>query len=234
MRDLLGVSVPDDAHGCLQDIHWAFGELGYFPTYALGNVVAAQLWAAARAALAGPRRRARARATAQAAARLAARARAQPRPRVRPAGAAAPGDRPAARSRAAAGVPASQVRRAVRPQLSAARSRGRSGRTRRPARRVKKRSRSMSSWTSSTRLARVVGVDLVDPLARLEDLAGVDLDVRRLALEAGRRLVDQDPAVGQRHALALARRPPAAASPSTSRSRSRSSRRRGLMNCIVS
>jgi len=46
MRDLLGVSVPDDARGCLQDIHWAFGELGYFPTYAIGNVMSAQLWAA--------------------------------------------------------------------------------------------------------------------------------------------------------------------------------------------
>jgi carboxypeptidase Taq len=50
MRDLLGVEVPDDARGCLQDIHWAFGELGYFPTYALGNIVSAQLWRAARAA----------------------------------------------------------------------------------------------------------------------------------------------------------------------------------------
>ena len=46
MRDLLGITVPDDAHGCLQDIHWAFGELGYFPTYAIGNVMSAQLWEA--------------------------------------------------------------------------------------------------------------------------------------------------------------------------------------------
>src|SRR3954470_12203185 len=52
------------------------------------------------------------------------------------------------------------------------------------------------------RAPRVVRVDVVDPVARLEDLAGVDLDVRRLALEAGRRLVDQDAAVGQREALA--------------------------------
>ena len=51
MRALLGVEVPDDANGCLQDIHWAFGELGYFPTYALGNIASGQLWAAARAAL---------------------------------------------------------------------------------------------------------------------------------------------------------------------------------------
>src|SRR5829696_1648429 len=47
MRELLGVTVPDDAHGVLQDIHWAAGELGYFPTYALGTIVAAQLWKAA-------------------------------------------------------------------------------------------------------------------------------------------------------------------------------------------
>ena len=51
MSALLGVEVPDDAQGCLQDIHWAFGELGYFPTYALGNIVSGQLWRAARAAL---------------------------------------------------------------------------------------------------------------------------------------------------------------------------------------
>jgi len=51
MRDLLGITVPDDAHGVLQDIHWAWGEFGYFPTYAIGNVAAAQLWRAACAAL---------------------------------------------------------------------------------------------------------------------------------------------------------------------------------------
>ncbi len=44
MRDLLGVDVPDDARGCLQDVHWAAGMFGYFPTYQLGNVVAAQIW----------------------------------------------------------------------------------------------------------------------------------------------------------------------------------------------
>ena len=53
------------------------------------------------------------------------------------------------------------------------------------------------------RLAGVVGVDLVDPPADVEDLPRVDLDVGRLALEARRRLVDQDAAVGQREALAL-------------------------------
>lgn len=44
MRDLLGVEVPDDARGCLQDVHWAGGMFGYFPTYQLGNVVSAQIW----------------------------------------------------------------------------------------------------------------------------------------------------------------------------------------------
>lgn len=42
---------PDDAHGCLQDIHWSMGGLGYFPTYTLGNLYAAQLMQAARADL---------------------------------------------------------------------------------------------------------------------------------------------------------------------------------------
>jgi carboxypeptidase Taq len=51
MAELLGVEVPDDAHGVLQDIHWAAGEIGYFPTYALGTIVAAQLWRAAQAAI---------------------------------------------------------------------------------------------------------------------------------------------------------------------------------------
>jgi carboxypeptidase Taq len=45
---LFGISVPDDAHGCLQDIHWSFGGIGYFPTYTLGNLYAAQFMAAAR------------------------------------------------------------------------------------------------------------------------------------------------------------------------------------------
>jgi carboxypeptidase Taq len=45
MRDYLGVEVPDDARGVLQDVHWAEGLFGYFPTYALGNVIAGQLWA---------------------------------------------------------------------------------------------------------------------------------------------------------------------------------------------
>jgi carboxypeptidase Taq len=44
MRDYLGVTPPNDAVGVLQDIHWSGGMIGYFPTYALGNLVSAQLW----------------------------------------------------------------------------------------------------------------------------------------------------------------------------------------------
>jgi carboxypeptidase Taq len=51
MDELLGIEVPDDTRGALQDIHWAYGEFGYFPTYALGNMIAAQLWDSARADL---------------------------------------------------------------------------------------------------------------------------------------------------------------------------------------
>ena len=44
MAEYLGVDVPDAAHGVLQDMHWAGGALGYFPTYALGNVISVQIW----------------------------------------------------------------------------------------------------------------------------------------------------------------------------------------------
>ncbi len=45
-REQLGIEVPDHAHGVLQDVHWAAGSFGYFPTYSLGNVIAGQLWEA--------------------------------------------------------------------------------------------------------------------------------------------------------------------------------------------
>jgi carboxypeptidase Taq len=44
-RAYLGLEVPDDLSGVLQDVHWSEGLFGYFPTYALGNVIAGQLWA---------------------------------------------------------------------------------------------------------------------------------------------------------------------------------------------
>jgi carboxypeptidase Taq len=48
MQALLGVVPPNDALGCLQDIHWYDGGVGYFPSYSLGAMAAAQLMAAAR------------------------------------------------------------------------------------------------------------------------------------------------------------------------------------------
>ena len=41
-KEYLGVDVPDDAHGVLQDSHWAIGAIGYFPSYALGSAYGAQ------------------------------------------------------------------------------------------------------------------------------------------------------------------------------------------------
>ena len=47
-EEYLGVRPEDDGEGCLQDIHWSHGSFGYFPTYSLGSVLAAQLDAALR------------------------------------------------------------------------------------------------------------------------------------------------------------------------------------------
>lgn len=43
-RSMFGIRVPNHAQGCLQDIHWSLGTIGYFPTYTLGNLNAAQLF----------------------------------------------------------------------------------------------------------------------------------------------------------------------------------------------
>jgi carboxypeptidase Taq len=51
MQELLGITVPDDGHGVLQDVHWSGGAMGYFPTYALGNVISLQLWQVVREAI---------------------------------------------------------------------------------------------------------------------------------------------------------------------------------------
>lgn len=50
-RERLGVNPRNDEHGCLQDGHWAAGMFGYFPSYTLGNLIAAQLFRAAEATL---------------------------------------------------------------------------------------------------------------------------------------------------------------------------------------
>jgi carboxypeptidase Taq len=57
MHALLGIRPRHDAEGVLQDIHWAMGLFGYFPTYSLGNLYAAQFMEAARRAIRGLDRR---------------------------------------------------------------------------------------------------------------------------------------------------------------------------------
>jgi carboxypeptidase Taq len=52
-KEYLGIEVDNDANGCLQDIHWSDGAFGYFPTYALGNLCAAQFWMQAQEDLPG-------------------------------------------------------------------------------------------------------------------------------------------------------------------------------------
>jgi carboxypeptidase Taq len=42
-RDILGIIPKNDSEGCLQDIHWSMGAIGYFPTYSLGTVFASQI-----------------------------------------------------------------------------------------------------------------------------------------------------------------------------------------------
>jgi len=50
-EEYLGIRPPDDARGCLQDVHWGAGLVGYFPTYTLGNLYSAQFFAKAKADL---------------------------------------------------------------------------------------------------------------------------------------------------------------------------------------
>ena len=51
LQKYLGLTPPTNREGILQDVHWAFGGFGYFPTYTLGNVLAAQLFESASAAI---------------------------------------------------------------------------------------------------------------------------------------------------------------------------------------
>jgi len=51
MWDYLGIEVPTNTEGVLQDVHWSGGSIGYFPTYALGNLISAQIWEKATADL---------------------------------------------------------------------------------------------------------------------------------------------------------------------------------------
>ena len=43
-QQYLGVTPPTDSDGCLQDIHWSGGSIGYFPTYSMGNLLSYQIW----------------------------------------------------------------------------------------------------------------------------------------------------------------------------------------------
>jgi carboxypeptidase Taq len=51
MKQYLGIDVPRDADGVLQDVHWSAGLIGYFPTYALGSIISAQIWEKALVAM---------------------------------------------------------------------------------------------------------------------------------------------------------------------------------------
>ena len=53
MQEYFAMSPPDDRDGVMQDTHWSSGSFGYFPTYALGNLMSAQIWNTARAAAPG-------------------------------------------------------------------------------------------------------------------------------------------------------------------------------------
>lgn len=50
-KEYLNIDVPDDRRGCLQDVHWSHGLVGYFPTYSLGNLYASQLWESVQQAI---------------------------------------------------------------------------------------------------------------------------------------------------------------------------------------
>ena len=51
MEEYLGIVPADDAQGVLQDVHWSCGLIGYFPTYSIGNLLSAQLWASIETAM---------------------------------------------------------------------------------------------------------------------------------------------------------------------------------------
>ena len=107
MREYLGLQPPDVVEGVLQDVHWSDMSFGYFPTYALGNVISVQLWERA-----GPSSATSTRSSSgasSAAARVAAREHPPVRPHVRAAGAARAVGRRADRRRAVSRVPARKL-----------------------------------------------------------------------------------------------------------------------------
>ncbi|MEA2553069.1 MAG: carboxypeptidase Taq, partial [Fimbriimonadaceae bacterium] len=50
-QEYLGVTPRNDAEGCLQDVHWSGGSIGYFPTYTMGNILSYQIWRALQKAV---------------------------------------------------------------------------------------------------------------------------------------------------------------------------------------
>ena len=113
MKEYLGVDVPDDAHGVLQDVHWSRGTIGYFPTYALGNVISVQIWEKVLEDVPDLDEHIGARRP-RAAQRLAAREALAARPQVHAAGDAGARRRRRARPGAVPALPERQARRARR------------------------------------------------------------------------------------------------------------------------
>ena len=112
-QELLGLTPPNDREGVLQDVHWSGGMFGYFPSYCLGNMIAAQLWYQALARPAGAGGGLRARAISRGcSAGCGAKIHEQGR-RLRHAGARAGDHRRAADAEAPAALPARAVSAAV-------------------------------------------------------------------------------------------------------------------------
>ena len=110
--DRLGLVPANDVEGCLQDIHWAIGSFGHFPSYGVGAVIAGQLWETIREQHAGHRGGNRRGAVRQPAG-VAARARARDGREPRRTAARAARDRPAAVRRAVPALPGAQVPRGI-------------------------------------------------------------------------------------------------------------------------
>jgi len=53
-KDYLGITPPSDSEGCLQDVHWSMGSIGYFPTYSMGNLLSYQIWEALKQDIPNP------------------------------------------------------------------------------------------------------------------------------------------------------------------------------------
>ena len=112
-RQYLGIESPTDADGVLQDVHWSAGLVGYFPTYSLGNLYAAQFFEAAERELGSLRRHVPPRRI-PAAPRMAARQRPRARPPLCPGRTGPPRHRRRHFACPADAAPPRQVRAAVR------------------------------------------------------------------------------------------------------------------------